>query len=174
MAAHGVAQARLAGGVETFEHFRMREPRRVFADARIQTDLALLDELHDGDGRDRFCHGGDAEDCVELHALFRGDVLGAKCAFVKNAISRGGNCDDARDAPGVDVGLQDAVSRRIRRLLWRAELGRAAGRARQCNVQQRRCGCSRVLLDHDRLERANERSELLRFDLRDAEPFVLV
>ena len=92
----GRPEARLAGGVEALEHLGPREVRDDLARGALQTELAALDELHDGGRRDRLGHRGDPHHRVRRHRRFLAELPLAERALVERPLVCGCGRDDAR------------------------------------------------------------------------------
>jgi len=87
---------RLPGGVETFQHLRLREAGRELAGRRVERELAALDQLHGGRGRDGLGHRRDPDDGVERHRRVLAQLAPAERAFVQHALVGGRHGDDPR------------------------------------------------------------------------------
>ena len=105
----GRPQFRLALGVETFQHLRRGEVRQQLADRLVQRELALLDQLHAGRGRDRLGHRGDPEHAVGGHGIVLGQVAFAERALVDHLIAGRGHRDHAGNFLGLAFLTQNLI-----------------------------------------------------------------
>ena len=102
------------GGIESLQNL-WRAQRRVDIGHRfIEPELALLDELHGGDGGDRLGHRGDAEDGIERHWRAVAKEARAERAFVKQALVGQRHGHDAGHVLGIHRLAEHTVNARPR------------------------------------------------------------
>jgi hypothetical protein len=76
-----------AGGVEALEHLRRAQAGVDVGHGALELQLALLDQLHGGDGRDRLGHRRDAKHRVERHRRALAERAHAEGTLVEQALS---------------------------------------------------------------------------------------
>ena len=96
-------------GVETFQHLRRGEIRQHLADRLIERELALLDQLHAGRGRDRLGHRGDPEHAVGGHGVVLGQVALAERALIDHLLAGRGHRDHAGNLLGLAFLTQNLI-----------------------------------------------------------------
>ena len=161
------AQLCRAAGIETFQHLRRSEIGQQLADRFVQRELALLDQLHAGGGRDRLGHRGDPEHAVGGHRIVLAEVALAERALINRLASGGRHRNDTGDFLRVALLSQQLVDLRlglhgvasVRLLLWRAAIllpclasGKRARVARGARSRfrdgRRRTGGGAAILQH--------------------------
>ena len=105
---------------------RVRELGQVLRHVIVWAELPFVDENHDGDGRDRLGHRGNAEERVLLHGRLVGEVALAHGFVIQDAIF----VADQRHGTG-EVAVVDELLHRGLDAAERKVLGRSEGRE-QC------------------------------------------
>ena len=101
--------------VERFKDFQSRKLRQVFFGRVIETEAALLDELHQCQRSDRLGHRGDTKQRVWRERAPGRDVRHAECALIKHALAIGDQRDHARHVLALDRAAQGCVDGRAPR-----------------------------------------------------------
>jgi hypothetical protein len=117
--------------IERFENLQVCKLRQVLFDRIVQTEAALLDELHGSRGCDRLGHRGDAEQRVGRERAPGRDVCHAEGALIEHAPAIGNQRDHARHVLALNRATQRRVHARAaaaRRILC---MHRASGRGKQ-------------------------------------------
>ncbi len=91
----GRAQLRCTCRIEPFEHLRLRQFRHDVSRRGVELQLAALDELHRGGGRDGFGHRVDPDDRIGRHGRVFPEFARAERAFVHDALIGGCHRHDA-------------------------------------------------------------------------------
>ena len=105
----GRARARLAGGVETFQHLDGGDIGYDLGRWSVEIELALLDELHGACSRERLGHRRDPHDGISGHGRRLAEDPLAVGPFIDDRVPIGGHCDDAGHIAGIDRTLQQRV-----------------------------------------------------------------
>jgi hypothetical protein len=106
------AHDRIAIAVKVIDDLRLTELWDHFARRAVEIELALLDELHGGDSRDRLCHGGDPEHGIEGHRRAIRQTAFAEGALIDDPCIVGRHRDHAGYAPLGGGIFQDLVDLR--------------------------------------------------------------
>jgi hypothetical protein len=106
------AKLRRAGRVEPLEYLRRAERGVDVRHRLLELELALLDELHRRDRRDRLGHRGDAEHGIERHVRALPELANTEGILVEEPLVGGDHRDDAGHFLRIDRLLEHRVDLR--------------------------------------------------------------